>query len=65
MKIIVNAKEYNFDVNPSINELIERFNLDTRPIVVELNGIIVNKEDYNNKLNNNDKLEIVSFVGGG
>ncbi len=65
MKIIVNAKEYSFDVNPSINELIEGFNLDKRPIVVELNGIIINKEDYNNKLNNNDKLEIVSFVGGG
>lgn len=65
MNIKINGKKYNFDLNPSINDLIKEFDLEGKPIVVEHNGIIISKENYDNKINNNDNIEIVSFVGGG
>ncbi len=39
---------------------------DTKRIAVEQNGLIVPKEEYDSvTLNDGDKIEIVSFVGGG
>ena len=37
-----------------------------RKIAIELNGVILHKQNYRKKkLKNNDKIEIVQFIGGG
>ena len=39
---------------------------DDRKVAVELNGAIINKKKYKKRLiKNNDKVEIVHFIGGG
>lgn len=63
--MIVNGKDMNFE-NITILRLLENLNLDMNKVVVEVNLDIVSKEDYTEYLlNKEDKVEIISFVGGG
>lgn len=62
----VNAKVYEFKDEITILKLLEHLNLKQDLVVVELNFKIVPKEEYKEIiLNDDDNLEIVSFVGGG
>ncbi|MBZ4688464.1 MAG: sulfur carrier protein [Clostridia bacterium] len=64
--MIVNGKERDFDSGITVNELLEKLNLSKDTVVVEVNLEIVPKDQYAAKiLNEDDKVEIVSFVGGG
>ena len=46
--------------------LIQDMNIPLNKVAIELNKEIVNKKKLNNiKLSNNDKVEIVHFIGGG
>ena len=68
MKIRVNGEERNFQSNKSIslNETIKLLGYSSNTIVVELNKIIINSEEWKDKfITNGDKLEIVSIVGVG
>ena len=50
----------------SVKDLIKKYKLNENKIAIELNGIILPKKLYNKKkLKNNDKVEIVQFIGGG
>ena len=52
--------------NYSLSDLLKKYKLATKKIAIELNGTIIPKNNYNKKyLKNNDKLEIVHFIGGG
>ncbi|MGG7162659.1 sulfur carrier protein ThiS [Clostridium ihumii] len=62
----VNGKVYEFKDEITISKLLEHLNLKQDLVVVELNFKIVPKEEYKAIiLNDDDNLEIVSFVGGG
>lgn len=62
----VNGKVYEFKDEITILKLLEHLNLKQDLVVVELNFKIVPKEEYKEIiLNDDDNLEIVSFVGGG
>ncbi|MCY6484186.1 sulfur carrier protein ThiS [Clostridium aestuarii] len=64
--MIVNGKEVKFNEGMNIEELIKKFDLNMDKVVVEVNLEIVSKEKYNEFiLNKEDKIEIISFVGGG
>lgn len=64
-KVILNGEEKNFDVE-TISDIVSLFKLDKKRIAVEVNGRIVKKENFDKiKVNDNDKIEIVHFVGGG
>ena len=44
----------------------KKLKLSKKKIAIEHNGIIIQKTKYDKKfLKNNDKLEIVHFIGGG
>ena len=44
----------------------QKYKLREKKIAIELNGIILPKQHYGKKkLKNNDKIEIVQFIGGG
>jgi sulfur carrier protein len=50
----------------TVKDLISSLNLNSQTIVVELNLNIIPKEHYEStNLHNDDKVEIINFVGGG
>lgn len=64
MEVIVNGKSEAGDYT-TVNELLIQRELDPKLVVVELNGKILPKTDYNEPLKTGDTLEIVQFVAGG
>ena len=47
-------------------DLLKKHKLNDRKVAVELNGAIINKKKYKQRfVKNNDKIEIVHFIGGG
>ena len=68
MKISINGEERLIQTNKSISlkEAMELLGYSPNTVVVELNKLIINSEDWQYKdIKNGDKLEIVSIVGGG
>ena len=65
-KIQLNGKKVKIQRNLSIKDLIKKYRLKENKIAIELNGTILSKDHYKNKkVKNNDKIEIVQFIGGG
>jgi sulfur carrier protein len=65
-KIQLNGKKISIKRNFSINNLISKYKLSYKKIAIEHNGKIIPKINYKKKyLKDNDKVEIVQFIGGG
>ena len=65
-KIQLNGKKITVKSNISLFDLIKKYKLDNKKIAVEYNGEIIQKSNLKIKyLKNNDKVEIVHFIGGG
>ena len=65
-KIQLNGKKVTIKPKTTIYELLKRFKLDNKKVAIEHNAIIIPKSNYKKKyLQNNDKLEVVYFIGGG
>jgi sulfur carrier protein len=65
-KIQLNGKKVKIQSNLSVKDLIKKYRLKENKIAIELNGTILPKDHYKNKkVKNNDKIEIVQFIGGG
>ena len=65
-KIQLNGKKIVIKSNYSLFELLKKYKLINKKIAVEHNGIIIPKVNYKKRnLKNNDKIEIVHFIGGG
>ena len=65
-KIQLNGKKIAIKPNFSVLDLIKKFKLERKRIAVEYNGTIIQRYRYNKKiLKNNDRIEIVHFIGGG
>ena len=68
MKIRVNGEErvIQSNKNISLNETIQILGYSSNTVIVEVNKLIINSAEWEDKfINNGDKLEIVSIVGGG
>lgn len=64
--IIVNGKEINLTKETSVAEYLEQNQYQIKRIAVELNGDILPKYSYSDTmLKDGDRLEVVTFVGGG
>jgi sulfur carrier protein len=66
MNISINGKKFFSETDLTISEFLKKNNISENNIVVEINKEIITKnlwEKY--KLNNNDKVEIITAVGGG
>lgn len=64
--IIVNGKAYKLETIMSLEQFLQVHNYRTARVAVERNGSIVARIEYGNViLEEGDKVEIVSFVGGG
>ena len=65
-KIQLNGKKISILTNISVKDLVKKYKLKENKIAIELNGVILPKQNYAiKKLKNNDKIEIVQFIGGG
>ena len=65
-KIQLNGKKISIKPKATIYELLKKFKLNDKKIAIEHNGTIIPKSKYKKKyLKNNDKLEVVQFIGGG
>ncbi len=66
MIIKINGKEESVDRAQNLTELISHKGLVADHIVIEHNSRIVPKEEWGSVIiEENDNIEIVSFVGGG
>ena len=65
-KIQLNGKKITIKPKASIYQLLKKFKLNNKKVAIEHNGIIVPRSNYKKRyLKNNDKLEVVHFIGGG
>ena len=65
-KIQLNGKKIFLKTKYSIFDLLEKYHLSNKKIAIELNGVIIPRGSFMKKfLKNNDKVEIVHFIGGG
>ena len=66
VKIKVNGKKCSINPVMTLKKVITRFKIPLNKVAIELNGNIIDKKKLNKiKLNDNDKIEIVHFIGGG
>lgn len=66
MTIVLNGEQRQVDDGMSLAELVARLNLDARTVVAEVSGVIVPRERFAaTVLHADDKVELVSLVGGG
>lgn len=62
----LNGEKYWTHNSITMLELINYFNYNSSLLVLEYNNSICNKKNWNKiYLHNNDKIEIVTIVGGG
>ncbi len=66
MQITINSEKRTIDNNTTLAALLNELNIDAQRVAVELNMNIIDKSDYSKTiLKDSDRLEIVSFIGGG
>lgn len=66
MKIYLNGERKECPAGTSVSGLLENIDIDRRYVAVEINHKIVPRTQFNEKiLQEDDSLEIVTFVGGG
>ncbi|KHD37227.1 thiamine biosynthesis protein ThiS [Clostridium acetobutylicum] len=64
--MLVNGKDMNFDDEITVYELLDKMNIESSQVVVEVDLEILDKDEYKQKkLSSESKVEVVRFVGGG
>jgi len=65
-KIQLNGDPYEINIGINLNQLLNKLKIQKSKVAIEVNGQIVERTKYINLiLNNDDKVEIVHFIGGG
>jgi len=66
MRVFVNGEARELSGTSSLAELITQLELPVARIAIELNGEVVRRNDWGSTmLQDEDRIEIVHFVGGG
>ena len=66
MRLLLNGEDRQFDGVASIADLVAALGLDARKVAVERNLEIAPRSLYaDTALANGDRIEIVTFIGGG
>jgi thiamine biosynthesis protein ThiS len=66
LRININGEPREVEADLSLPELISSLNLRPEQIAIELNQTVIRRAQWQaTTLRDNDKLEIVHFVGGG
>ena len=66
MKVYVNGESRELSGTPSLADLITQLDLPATRIAIELNREVVRRNEWSSTmLSEDDRIEIVHFVGGG
>ena len=66
MKIIINGEEKIFDNNTTLQQIITDLKIEDKVMAAAVNMEIVKKDNWGTYTpKNDDKLELLQFVGGG
>ncbi len=66
IKIRINGKIKSITKDSNLSIVLKNLKIPLNKVAIELNKEIIDKKKINKiKLNNNDKIEIVHFIGGG
>ena len=66
MKIKLNGAEKEIPAKDSLEALIQKFCKQSKNIIAEVNGEIINGTEWpRKKIQDGDAVELVGFVGGG
>lgn len=66
LKMKVNGRKMDMEDITTLSSLLSKLGVNENKVVVELNKEIINKEKYSKiNLQEDDVIEVISFVGGG
>ena len=66
IKIKVNGKFVNIDKNQALSKFLKKLKIPLKKVAIELNQEIIDKKNIGKiKIEQNDRIEIVHFIGGG
>ena len=66
MKIVVNGEEHTYSTPLTVTTLLQRLDLRSEHVAVEINLTILDRSNFPTwNLEDGDKIEILSFIGGG
>lgn len=69
LSLVLNGEAYEFVAagsGPTVADLLRRLELGARRVAVELNGEVVPRAEHaSRRLAAGDRVEVVTFVGGG
>lgn len=66
MTITINGEIKELESEVNLSRLLELFSLPSQRVAVELNREVIRKNDWDATIvKNDDRIEIVHFVGGG
>ena len=66
MYIVLNGKKFSIKEKDTITMLLKKIDVKSSKVAIEVNKNVIPKEKYRYfKFKNNDKVEVVTFIGGG
>ena len=66
MHIVLNGKKFSINEKDTISILLKKIDIKSSKVAIEVNKVVIPKEKYRDfKLKKNDKVEVVTFIGGG
>ena len=66
MTLIINGETKEFDDSLTLQDIITNLQIENKVMAAAVNMNIVKKDDWKNFVpNENDKIELLQFVGGG
>ena len=66
VNVTVNDRPQAMDSGSTIADLLKRLDITVRHVAVEVNGELIPREQHNEyQLSDDDRIEVVTLVGGG
>lgn len=66
MQLLINGEDKQFEDNITLQEIITSLQIEDKVMAAAINMEIVKKDDWKSYIpKDNDKLELLQFVGGG
>ncbi|MAV48644.1 MAG: thiamine biosynthesis protein ThiS [Pelagibacteraceae bacterium] len=66
MHIVLNGKKFPINEKDTIKILLKKIDIKSSKVAIEVNKVVIPKEKYRDfKFKKNDKVEVVTFIGGG
>ena len=66
INVYINGEKKLISISSNLSDVLKNFDIDANKIAIEINKKVIPKSLYKNTLiKNEDKIEIVQFIGGG